>query len=639
MVKTVGKKFGRALHFDFHTSPGIENIFGNFDAEQFAQALKDAHVDHINMAARCNMGYSYYNTKIGKKYPGLNGRDPFKEIIYACHKRDIDVIAYINIGLDHEFAADHTDWLKMDLNGAVYRGTKKDNFFRCMCYNSGYRAHLLGEIKEICEYDIDGLFCDCFVQRHCFCPTCVSDMKRRGYAIDSEEAVMEYQNTVRFELIDDIKRAMGEKKDKIKVFFNGISMGLGLNTHAEIECLSNSPAWGYDFFETLAAYTRTVYRDRVFMSGRFQNSWGDFGGVKPLASMQNDLYLAMMNSFGISFGDHLHPIDGFENEVKERIKSVMEEYISYEPYVKNSNNAVEVGIVYKMSDANSFQPLYVKGAARMLKELKVQYNVYDESGNFERDGVRLIIIEGDDKYDDAFVERLTGFVKRGGKVIFSGKSIYLGKRAGLLDYIDEIQDDSSDNSYYTVNGSYMRWASYLPSITFKNAGGKECARYVKNVLNFVWDGRQSAFYRPQGEVSDLSAAVLGTDTAAVCFDILGAYAENFLIEHRELYASLINALMPNTLIESPNMPKTVSTAITENENARVLHIKTTYPEYKMSRGIIEEHNYMKSVPISVKGEYEVYVLPNMQKCECKIENGRTVFESGDILGYRAYLLK
>ena len=71
MLKTIGQKFRRALHFDFHTAPGIPNLFADFDAERFADQLVDAHVEYINFTARCNMGFSYYNTKVGKKYAGL----------------------------------------------------------------------------------------------------------------------------------------------------------------------------------------------------------------------------------------------------------------------------------------------------------------------------------------------------------------------------------------------------------------------------------------------------------------------------------------------------------------------------------------------------------------------------------------
>jgi hypothetical protein len=59
----------------------------------------------------------------------------------------------------------------------------------------------------------------------------------------------------------------------------------------------------------------------------------------------------------------------------------------------------------------------------------------------------------------------------------------------------------------------------------------------------------------------------------------------------------------------------------------------------MIRGIIEEHVYMKSVPVSLAGEYQVYALPEMVKVESRTENGRTLFETGDFLGYKAFLLK
>ena len=49
---------------------------------------------------------------------------------------------------------------------------------------------------------------------------------------------------------------------------------------------------------------------------------------------------------------------------------------------------------------------------------------------------------------------------------------------------------------------------------------------------------------------------------------------------------------------------------------------------------------MRSVPVSVLGEYEqVYVLPGMERIESRTEQGRTVFETGDIFGYRVFLLK
>ena len=640
MIKTIGKKFNRALHFDFHTPPGVENVFGNFDAEKFAEQLADAHIEYVNITARCNMGFSYYNTKVGKKYSGLGDRDPFKEILDACHKRGIGVTAYINLGLNHEMAADNHGWLKMDRNGSVYRENKKDSFFRMMCHNTPYRAHFISEIKELCEYDIDGLFCDCFALRECFCPNCMADMARLCVDINDDAAVLDYQRDVRRTVAEEILSSLGEKRGKIKVYFNDMSRKIGYQTHAEVECLTSSPRWGFDYFDSMAAYTRTMYEDRVFMSARFQNSWGDFGGLKPMASMQHDLYDAMMNGFGMSFGDHLHPVDGFEPKVAAAVKAIMEEKIAYEPFVKDATNLVEIGVMIHSNEYSYTLPYFVRGAARMLKELKLTYNVYDENGSFDTDGLKLLIVGENGDFDDNFKIRLKKYIGDGGKVIFVGSAIDLGKEIGALDYIDVIENDTRDNAYYTTSEGDLRIAMYEPSRIIKNVGGKEIAKYVNNVFNFIWDGRQSYKYRPQGEQTDYSAAIIGENTACICFDMFKAYADNFLIDHRALLEKVIDELMPERLIEATKLPKTSTVSITKNSEHTVFHVKTTYAEHKMNRGIIEEHAWAKSAPVSVKGEYsEVYILPERIQIDSKTENGRTVFETGDVLGYRSFLLK
>lgn len=640
MIKTVGKKFRRAMHFDFHTSPGVKNILQNFDAEKFADQLAASHIEYVNLTARCNMGYSYYNTAVGKKYPGLQGRDPFGEALDACHKKGIGVTAYINVGLDHEMAADHPGWLKMDREGKVYRENKKDSFFRMMCHNTPYRAHFLAEVKEICRYDIDGLFCDCFELRECFCPACMTDMARLGVDIRDDSAVLDYQKEVRRAFAEEIREAVGEKRNRIKIYFNGMSRTAGYQTHAEVECLPSEPQWGYDCFDSMAAYTRTMYEDRVYMSARFQNSWGDFGGLKPVASMQNDLYDAMMNGFGMSFGDHLHPIDGFEEAVASRVRAVMEEKMAYEPYVENAENLTEIGVLVHANDRTYSLPYFVKGVARMMKELKLTYNIYDEKGAFDDDGVKLLLVGENADFDETCKQRLRRYIEKGGKVIFSGTAIDLGKKIGALDFLDMVENDTRDNAYYTVDGGDMRIAMYAPSRVIRNAGGMEVAKYVGNIVNYTWDGRQSCEYRPQGEPTEYSAAVIRGNQACICFDIFRAYADSFLTDHRELVKKLIDEMLPEKQIEAPEMPKTATVSLTKTAHHTVFHVKATYPEHKMNRGIIEEHTYMKSVPVSIRGAYEsVYILPGMQKVESRVEQGRTVFATGEILGYRAFLLQ
>ena len=154
------KPMKRAIHLDFHTMPGIYNFKESWEAKVFADALKAAKVEYINAFAKCNLGFAYYPTKIGIPYTGMKG-DMFGDLLRECHKNDIGVTAYFNVGLDHEQARLHRiNCIKKD-DQAIY-GDRTANFFCNMCYNhSGYRIYN-GIMKEVLDnYDVDGLFLDC----------------------------------------------------------------------------------------------------------------------------------------------------------------------------------------------------------------------------------------------------------------------------------------------------------------------------------------------------------------------------------------------------------------------------------------------------------------------------------------------
>ena len=61
----------RQVHLDFHTSPDCPDVGVDFDGDTFARTLQEAHVDAINIFAKCHHGYSYYPTKVGTVHPGL----------------------------------------------------------------------------------------------------------------------------------------------------------------------------------------------------------------------------------------------------------------------------------------------------------------------------------------------------------------------------------------------------------------------------------------------------------------------------------------------------------------------------------------------------------------------------------------
>ena len=629
------KQINRAMHFDFHTEPGIENILKNFDAEEFAEKLKRNHVEYINITARCNVGFSYYDTRVGVKYEGLN-RDILKEVILACHKRNIGVTAYINGGLNHEMMARNQSWCKVNKDGSRYLDDKTDHFFRMCCYNSGYREHLLNEIKEICSYDIDGLFVDCMLTRECYCPECLKKMKEKNINIDNENEVYNYQYDLKVEVANEIKELAIKttgKKD-LMIYFNGLPFDNEVQSHAEVECLTSCKLWGYDYFYVAAPYVRSKFDQLIFMSGRFQSDWGDFGGIKSLTSMQDDMHTAIMNGFGISFGDHLHPIDGIEDEVLSRVNKVFEEEMQYEKYVTSSRPIVDVGV---LTDTNMFEVKpTLQGICKLLQDLHISYNIYDENSNIDQ--IKLLILPKSFELTAKLKKLLSTFASSGGKFIFLGDGIKTGRELGLLNYIESINFDTSDNAYFTFGKNNMRFAMYRPKLLVKNKDGKELSKYVYNIFNSHFDGRHSYNYKPQGKISTYSAALINSNTGCICFDVSEAYFDSFLPEIRLLTKEVIDNLLPERTIEAEDLPIYAQISLTKNDKYTVLHIKADYPEIKNGRGILEDHVYLKNQEISVKGEYSIKELPSLKDIDYTNKDNRTVFNTGDFLGYKAFLL-
>jgi hypothetical protein len=79
--------------------------------------------------------------------------------------------------------------------------------------------------------------------------------------------------------------------------------------------------------------------------------------------------------------------------------------------------------------------------------------------------------------------------------------------------------------------------------------------------------------------------------------------------------------------------------ITANTDRKIIHVKATVPELRNGKGVTENHNISKGGTISVKGKYKVYAIPENKEIKATFDNGNTVFETGEIIGYSAFMLK
>lgn len=266
--------YRRAIHIDFHTLPGIDNM-NDFDVDKFAETLAKAHVTYVNVFAQCNQGFCYYPTKIGKVYPGLT-RDLLGETVRACRLRGIGVTAYFNAGICVAQLMEHPEWRKVDQNGENTRphtvGDDEDLIYRS-CFNTGYYEFLKSVIREVVDnYNVDGIFCDCFNHEPCYCENCKRDMSAQGIDLNDYAQALAFNDKQLQDFCYDIRNMVAPKH----TFFNSMDWDMDFNDHIEHECLPNTPTWSYEYFSPYAAFARGCGKEMMYMTGRFSNAWGGF---------------------------------------------------------------------------------------------------------------------------------------------------------------------------------------------------------------------------------------------------------------------------------------------------------------------------------------------------------------------------
>lgn len=659
------RKIHRAVHFDFHTNPGIYNIAEGFDAATFAERLKSANVDYINFFCQCNRGFAYYPTKVGIKYPGLRG-DMFGDILRECHKRGIGVTGYLNTWLMHEHQHRHPDWNQMDKDGRIYRDPENDpNFFRTLCFNNpDYREFAFSVIREICEYDIDGLFCDCTEYFPCRCNHCVEEMTKQGIDVNDDSAVLKFAQDAMRSFSEEVKKILGNDK---YLYLNGAPYHAyrDILTHVELECLPGGH-WGYDYFWQHASYARNLQKTRIYMTGRFKGGWGDFGGYKGKVSLEHDVYDALCNNYVPSVGDHMHPAENIIPGIYKDVGDIFGKVMQYEKYTNDAEFKADIGVI---TWSTGYLGDEYAGLARIFGELHLGYEIVHADMDISR--FKLVVLPEGVLVDDMLKTKLESFIANGGKILSTGSG---GLRApqnwppvqgrfytnedieipedtdfALSEYnLEYCGRDISNSSYYKFKTlpegtAEMPWSMYSEGILMKAKNDADVrASYIKPYFNKHWDGVHSYFYTPPEKETEHSAAVVCGSVAHICFNVFTAHNLVAIKEHKLLVKQLIEELLPNSIVKTVSgIPSTARVTLTGTDDYSLLHVKVTYPETRGKFTVVEEHiTQPAGAVVSVRGEYEsVSLLPAETPVESRIENGRTIITLPQITGYDMFLLK
>ena len=644
------RHYVRAVHLDFHTMPRVHDVGADFDARRLARTLAEADIEFVTFFAKCNLGLAYYPTKIGLVHPSLQG-DMLGPVVSECHKLGIGVVAYFSAGLDHESASRHRQWCILNKTGQVQTEDTLDHFFRRMCFNSPYGDYLTAMVQEVLDlYPVDGVFMDSIALHDaCYGRECLDGMAAEGLDVLDDAQVVRFAELKAVRFMERMAKLVGP--DRL-LFFNGVPYRRQLPycTHIEVESLPTG-AWGYEHFPVMGRYGRTLGKPATFMTGRFHESWGDFGGLRTQASLDFDCYHALAVGLTVSIGDHLHPRGQLERAVYERIGTCYRRIKALAPWTEGAKGVAEMAVVTPAG----FEAPYlseapaIAGAVRMLSELNYQFDVIDPDAPL--DCYALLVLPDDVPVDRQLKAKLKKHLRRGGLIVSSAFAGLDPARTGFalpewkLKYLGPSQFNVS---YYkcqrlaAADLPDMPIRIYEPGIDMRAlAGTRRLARVYRPYFNRHWDGFQGNVYVPPEGPTRLDTAVRADGVVHVSFPVFSSYHRHVAETDRTLVRNCIQCIYPQPLVRTENLPPFGRVLLTRKQRETMAHVLCYCPEHKAGRGIVETPVPVRDVTVKVRigSVSKAYLAPSMSPLDVWREGEYACVRLGEVRGYQTIVFR
>ncbi|MEC8649554.1 MAG: alpha-amylase family protein [Verrucomicrobiota bacterium] len=472
----------RQVHLDFHTSEQLYNIGNKFSKDQFQSSLKLAHVDAVNLFAKCHHSWSYYPTAVGRMHPNLSF-DLLGAQIEACREVGIKVQIYYTFGWSANDAESHPEWCVRERDGSFLTNGSfntesnstelQPNFYwKFLCSNTGYHEYVLAQIEELClRYNPDGFWLDIYqAHRHCFCGACQSAMSKQGVNIDDHLAVEVFNANNMKKHCSAIRQLVQEHHPNAQVFFNGttaIEKGVNFrqsmyenNTVQDLEDLPT--VWGgYDKLPLQSKYFLQSGYKIAAMSGKFHTAWGEFGGFKHPEALRYEAASMVAWGAGCNFGDQLHPNGLMDQATYENIGVAYSYVKEIEEYGIGGLPASRLGLWRSFSEAHD------EGLSKILLEAHINFevaNLTEDLSNYS-----AIIVPGAPCLLDEDADRLNAYAREGGYLVVLGAGVFASdKKTVLLDIgADFLGEAKFDCDYLVVGEPYNSGLVSSPFLNYQ----------------------------------------------------------------------------------------------------------------------------------------------------------------------------
>jgi hypothetical protein len=624
------------LFYDNHTMQACPDVGAGFDVEAFTDRIKRCGVDYLTFHAKCDQGMAYYNTKIGTRHPSLK-YDLFGKIAEACKRKGIALTAYFSGGISMVEGAEHREWTTLYFDGRAYREPKFNPYVRTMCYNTPFRDHLIGMVKEVVSnYPVSGIFIDCMGTYPCVCPVCVKEMKERGIDWTNLEAVTRFSEFSMTRMSKEIAEAAKALNPNLLLFFSETGYEEQAEFGTYLECVGlPTGGYGYEFLPVMSHYMRTLGDKTVVnMTGRFYD-WGDFGGLRPEAAIKSELLYGLANGMRPNVGSHFHPRGDRDDAVLDRIEKIYKELQTMEPWYDNAKNITEIAIVFPFSTAQIRSDPVLRSAVRMLSEMKMQFDVVTTFSGWDK--YKVLVFPDDIAFSDEIARRVKAHLAQGKAVISTGASgldrdkpeFVLEKEWGIR-YEGE---NEYDPAYFIAGNKYNRNLPDMPLSLYSDGidseplqGTSVEAHLVRPYHNKHWDGEYAFYYTPPDRVTEKPALTVNGKVAHFSHRIFTGYSRQAPVELRTVFSNVLNDFLPDPVFKAENLPSFAKAFVTEQPGRRMVHILSYVPEMRGTKTqIIEEPVELHNIRISLRSDGKVpgkvYLAPGKKSLPFKVSAG------------------
>ncbi len=631
----------RKVHLDFHTPPWVK-VGEDFNKEEFGRILKEANINVVPIFAKCHFGMSYYNTKVGKRHPGL-GFDLLGEMVDACHSNDIKVMAYYSAVWDNNVGESHPGWQQVNKD----KVPQDAGFWKSICINSPYVNEVLHpQVREVVQgYDVDGMWFDIvlFMQEACFCQYCLELMKKEGINPDDKEAHALFNQVARQNFLKETTGLIKSLKSDCQVTYNnlvkiGSRESIDYLDIFEIESLPHG--WGLLYYPLYSRHIRKLNKPFNGITARFHKSWGDFGSLKSPAQLKYETATMLAQGGMCSIGDQLSYRGKLEKNTYKVIGEVYDFIKKREKWCIGQRSVPYIAI---LADKEYGTPgiaggkTSLWGATKALIESHYHFDIIDEEIEFG--DYKAIVLPGNHGLSDEAIEKLKKYVLNGGRLVASdsagvdskGGDFNLGDLFGLrykgefpysLDYVRILDGSIKENL------PSMDMVVYGKSVEVELKGAHVLAEIVHPLCERSREKFYSHFQAPPGDKGESPAITVhkkGAGVAAyIASPIFQSYFEDGNTVFRVIVDNLLKKIIPaeDRLLSMDGAISIEVSLMDDKASGRTIIHMVNYHAEKRGKSVevIEEVPEVYNISIRVQHKEEprkVYLAPSEEEVEWK----------------------